>query len=201
MNVPNTLTVLRIFATGVVIALVCEGSPRGVTWALLIFMLAAFSDWLDGFLARRSKQISSLGTLLDPIADKILVLGLLTTFAALRLVPVWMVWLIAGRELFGTAARLYALRRHLVIAAAAEGKHKALSQMWAIFMVLIWLAGQHWVSDGAAEAFHARMHGVITISLWIAVILTLTSGLQFAWRNRHLLLRHPLAPMPAHNNE
>ncbi|MBI3311980.1 MAG: CDP-diacylglycerol--glycerol-3-phosphate 3-phosphatidyltransferase, partial [Candidatus Omnitrophica bacterium] len=133
VNLPNKLTLLRIFLTFLIMGLLFVPGVWAKSLCLALFLLASMSDWLDGYLARRFSQVSPLGVLLDPIADKVLVIGILLAFVQLRLVPAWMVLAILMRELVITGVRLYALNRHVVIPAAREGKHKTVSQMVTIF--------------------------------------------------------------------
>jgi CDP-diacylglycerol--glycerol-3-phosphate 3-phosphatidyltransferase len=136
------------------------------------------TDWLDGYLARRWHQTSAVGTLLDPIADKILVLGILAVFAFQRVVPAWVVILMAGREGAVTATRLWAAKRRLVLGSAREGKLKTVIQMLSLFLLLLALAGgaalpATW--EPALWALHLMGLGL----LCMALALTLSSGFAF----------------------
>ena len=188
MTLPTKLSVLRIVLTFLVMA--CLFAPGGAAKAaaLALFLAAGFTDWLDGYLARRWRQTSPLGALLDPIADKVLVLGTFLAFVQLRLVPAWMVLVIALREFLITGIRLYAAGRRLVLPAAAEGKQKTVSQMVAIIVILAVLVirelpGAAWHSDRA----QALMRWAVASGLWVAVILTVVSGVAFFWRHRAVL--------------
>ena len=188
MTLPTKLSVLRIVLTFLVMA--CLFAPGGAakSAALALFLAAGFTDWLDGYLARRWRQTSPLGALLDPIADKVLVLGTFLAFVQLRLVPAWMVLVIALREFLITGIRLYAAGRRLVLPAAAEGKQKTVSQMVAIIVILAVLVIRElpsaaWHSDRA----QALMRWAVAGGLWVAVILTVVSGVAFFWRHRTVL--------------
>ena len=167
-------------------ALLFVSGPLAKAVCLALFLLAAATDWCDGYLARRRNQITPLGILLDPIADKILVIGILLVFVQLRLVPAWMVLVILIRELLITSVRLSAASRHTVIPAAAEGKQKAVSQMLAIFIILTLLLIRECVSGPAVAQFEPMIPHIILWSMWVAVVLTVISGVSFFWRNRSL---------------
>ncbi len=153
-----------------------------------LFSLACATDWWDGYLARRWNQVTPLGVLLDPIADKILVIGVLLAFVQLGLIRAWMALVVIMRELIITGVRVYALSRHVVIPAAKEGKHKTVSQMLTILVVLILLVVREQLAGDAARLFETRMHLVILWCMWVTVVLTIISGGSFFWRNRTVLL-------------
>jgi CDP-diacylglycerol--glycerol-3-phosphate 3-phosphatidyltransferase len=124
LNWPNRITLVRIFL--VPILLVFLVSPHG--WhpiiATSIFLVAAFTDWLDGHLARSTNQITRLGELLDPIADKLLVTAALVSLVDRQQVPAWIVTIILCRELAITGLRALAADQHIIIAAETSGKYK-----------------------------------------------------------------------------
>lgn len=146
MNLPNTLTILRIFFVPFLVAVLVEQDLRvewrGVVWpyeflALAIFLAAAATDLLDGYLARRWKQITTVGILLDPIADKLLISAALISLVQIHRVPAWMVVLIIGREFAVSGLRSIAAAEGYTISASDLGKTKMITQVIAISMVLI----------------------------------------------------------------
>jgi CDP-diacylglycerol--glycerol-3-phosphate 3-phosphatidyltransferase len=158
------------------------------TAALLVFIVASLTDWLDGYLARRWGQTNPLGALLDPIADKVLVLGTFLAFVQLGLVPAWMVLVIALREFLLTGVRLFAASRHIVLAAAREGKHKTVSQMVTIIVIFAAVIARE--ADGSPalpEAFSAVLSGLVSACLWVTVALTVVSGASFFRRHWRVL--------------
>ena len=187
MNLPTKLTVSRIVLTFLIMALLFVPGVLAKGLALGLFLLACATDWWDGLLARRLNQITPLGILLDPIADKILVLGLLITFVQLRLVPAWMVVVILIRELVITGVRLYAASRQVVMAASREGKHKAASQMLMLLIILVLLFVRELMAGAAAATFEAWMRGLIFWGMGLTVLLTVASGAAFFWRQRGVL--------------
>ncbi|PIQ81653.1 MAG: CDP-diacylglycerol--glycerol-3-phosphate 3-phosphatidyltransferase [Candidatus Omnitrophica bacterium CG11_big_fil_rev_8_21_14_0_20_64_10] len=184
MTLSNGLTLLRVgFAFGIMGAISLPGLPAKVV-ALILFAAAALSDWLDGKLARKWNQISSFGILMDPIADKVLVLGCFISFVQLQLVPAWMVVLIASREFVVTGLRFFALSRGRVLPAEAAGKHKMVSQMVTISLILIYLTVREAVPVGWGEGWGEEAIWWLT---GITVGFTLTSGISFLWKHRRLI--------------
>jgi len=144
MNLPNSLTVARIFlAPLLVVVLLTEFEGRqvlGLPKELLgagIFALASITDWLDGYLARRRRQVTWLGQMLDPIADKLLTSAAFISLVQLDLAPAWMVALIIGREFAVTALRSLAYTKGITIPASPLGKIKMASQVTAILMLML----------------------------------------------------------------
>lgn len=145
MNVPNALTLLRIFFVPLLVAALVSEDLRleagGITisnhqLALLIFLAAAFTDLLDGYLARRWNQITTVGMLLDPVADKLLVSAALISLVHIHSVPAWMAVLIIGREVAVSGLRSIAATEGYTIAASDLGKTKTATQVLAIALVL-----------------------------------------------------------------
>ena len=188
MNLPNKLTLLRVLLTFVIMGLVYVPGLLAKSLALILFLVAAATDWLDGYVARRWQHVSPFGILLDPIADKVLVIGLLAAFVQLGLIRAWMLLVIVLRELLITGVRLYAASRDVVIPAATEGKHKTVSQMAAITLVLLLLVLHAALPPPRAAVFAAPMHALILACMWITVGLTVISGASFFWRNRVVLV-------------
>ncbi|MDP1572471.1 MAG: CDP-diacylglycerol--glycerol-3-phosphate 3-phosphatidyltransferase [Vicinamibacterales bacterium] len=144
MNLPNALTIARIFlAPLLVVVLLTKVDGRQLAGipvefvAAAIFGLASFTDWLDGYLARRRKQVTSLGQVLDPIADKLLISAALISLVQLDLADAWIVAAIIGREFAVTGLRSLALSRGLVIPASPLGKLKMAAQVAAILALIL----------------------------------------------------------------
>src|SRR6201991_1847414 len=144
MNIPNFLTIVRIFFVPLLVAALVQQDGklfwRGVVFtndllALGIFLVAAATDLLDGYFARRWGQVTTIGTLLDPIADKLLVSAALISLVQIRAIPAWMVVLIVGREFAVSGLRSIAAAEGYTIAASDLGKTKTISQVVAISAV------------------------------------------------------------------
>jgi len=146
MNLPNFLTILRIFFVPLLVA-VLVAEKRSVSWgaftvsydtlALVIFLAAAATDLLDGYLARRCRQVTTVGTLLDPIADKLLVSAALVSLVEMHRVPAWMAILIVGREFAISGLRSIAAAEGYTIKASDLGKTKMIMQVLAISVVIL----------------------------------------------------------------
>ena len=151
MNLPNTLTVARIFIVPVLVSVLLTsfegrlvlGLPVELVAAAL-FGIASLTDWLDGYLARRRKQVTTLGQILDPLADKLLISATLISLVQLDLVQSWMVAVIIGREIAVTGLRNLAYSRGLSMPASSLGKLKMASQVTAILLLI--LGWERWPS-------------------------------------------------------
>ncbi len=176
MNLPNALTILRIFFVPFLVAVLVEQDLR-IEWhgavlvtnaflAVGIFLAAAGTDLLDGYLARRWKQITTVGTLLDPIADKLLISAALVSLVQIRRVPAWMVVLIIGREFAVSGLRSIAAAEGYTIKASDLGKTKMITQVIAISMVLLSI---RWES----------LSGFAMLWMWGVLIFGITSAIQY----------------------
>lgn len=191
MNIANKLTMLRIGLTFVfMFFLFCHGLWAKVA-SLVIFLFAALSDFFDGLIAHRKNMVTDFGRLMDPIADKILVLAAFAAFVQLQLIDAWMFMIIVSREILITSLRLFALNKGKVLAATRAGKHKTVSQMLVIFTILgfvllkeVMLTYFTWDPDW--EKFFRQ--GIYILML-ITVGLTLYSGMSYLWNNRKVIAR------------
>jgi len=189
VNLPNKLTVSRIIlAVAFVLFLYSKGLTSKII-ALFIFLLASFTDLLDGFLAKRANQITDFGKLMDPIADKILALSALLAFVEMGIIPGWMVVAIIFREIVVTGLRLLALTKGRVVTASRGGKHKTAWQMLAIFFILLFIIFKEggikyfgfWSSS--VEVFYGD---VIFLVMFATVAFTLSSGVSYLIRNKEV---------------
>ncbi|HUA22453.1 MAG TPA: CDP-diacylglycerol--glycerol-3-phosphate 3-phosphatidyltransferase [Bryobacteraceae bacterium] len=190
MNLPNTLTILRIFFVPFLVAVLVEQDLR-IEWhgavlvaneflALAIFWFAAATDLLDGYLARRWRQITTVGTLLDPIADKLLISAALVSLVQIRRVPAWMVVLIIGREFAVSGLRSIASAEGYTIKASDLGKTKMITQVVAISMVLVSI---RWTA----------LTGFAMLWMWGVVIFGIASAVQYFrkfWRKVDYSIKH-----------
>jgi CDP-diacylglycerol---glycerol-3-phosphate 3-phosphatidyltransferase len=184
MNLPNALTLGRIFLVPLlVVVLLTKFEGRqilGVSKELMgaaIFAVASLTDWLDGYLARRRKQVTTLGQLMDPLADKLLITAALVSLVQMDLAPAWMVAVILGREFAVTVLRSIAHARGVVIPASPLGKFKMVSQVIAILLLIL---GRE----------HLQQFVVLgTVALWVAVVTAVGSGVDYYRRFNHVLTR------------
>ncbi|MBI5286827.1 MAG: CDP-diacylglycerol--glycerol-3-phosphate 3-phosphatidyltransferase, partial [Deltaproteobacteria bacterium] len=168
-GLPNILSLLRIAVAPLLILILISPPTKGMSiLAALIFILASLTDWLDGYLARRMMVTTTLGKFLDPLADKLLIVTSLIMLIPLERAPAWMVALIVGREIAVTGLRGVASTAGLVIPASNLGKYKTAFQIAAVAGLLI-----HY------PIFGIDTHSIGMTLLWIALFLTLWSGLDY----------------------
>jgi CDP-diacylglycerol--glycerol-3-phosphate 3-phosphatidyltransferase len=175
MNLPNALTLLRIFFVPMLVAALVQKNLQfelnGIIVtnefiALLIFLAAALTDLLDGYLARRWHQITTVGTLLDPIADKLLVSAALISLVQVHVVPAWMVVLVIGREFAISGLRSIAAAEGYIIKASELGKTKLVTQVVAISLLLLSI---HWT----------WLSGAALLAMWVVVVFAILSAVLY----------------------
>jgi len=169
-NVPNSLTMLRIFLAPVLVVVLLTEIPDKEYWGLGIFLFAALTDLLDGIIARRTNRITVVGAMLDPIADKLLMSAAFISLVELDLAPAWMVFSIIAREFAVTGLRMVALERGVAISANAWGKAKTTSQMVAVSLLILGHQLGTWTV-------------LSSIALWIALVLTMVSLVVYLVQN------------------
>ena len=168
MNLPNGLSVVRVLAIPFIISMLfCPGRTYQVITALL-FLAAAITDTLDGYLARRRGLVTTIGKFLDPLADKLLIVTSLIALIPARGIPFWMVIVIVGREIAVTGLRGIAVSQDMVIQASAWGKYKTVFEVASISFLIL---------DG--DPFSIGFLQVGMILLWIAMILAVFSGVDY----------------------
>ena len=189
MNLPNQLTLSRILMTFILMGLLFVPGGAAKAMALILFLLCCLTDYLDGRIARARGLVSDFGKIMDPLADKILVVGVFLAFVELQLVAAWMVALIMAREFLITGVRLFAMRRGLVLAAETAGKHKTISQMATIFLVLLFLFLRAVSRELAFWGPRRELlfEQTIAACMVVTVVLTLVSGFHYLWKNRGLI--------------
>ena len=138
LNVPNVLTLLRILAVPVIVVALLGETPNGDALAAGVFALAAFTDGLDGYIARRRQDVTTFGKLVDPLADKLLIVAALVSLVSLGRLAAWVAMVIIARELAVTALRAVAVEQGVVISASWLGKLKTVLQVAAVFALIIW---------------------------------------------------------------
>ncbi len=170
MNLPIALTLVRIVLVPLVIVFLISSERVNVLIAAVIFAAASLTDWLDGRIARQMNQVTKLGTLLDPVADKLLVAAALVALVQADMVPAWMAVVVIGRELAVTGLRGVALSMGIVVPASKLGKWKTVSQ-YVMVTILILEKGV----PGEFMPFH-----VLSVAImWIATGVTVISGADY----------------------
>ena len=174
MNVPNTLTIIRVLLIPFFVAfMLCNITAYDNYIALAIFIVASLTDTLDGYLARKNNQVTNFGKFMDPLADKLLVCSAMICFIELDKLPAWIVIIIIGREFIISGFRLIAAENGIVIAANYWGKFKTVSQMIMIILLLIDLGGAFDILE--------------QIFIWLSVALTIISLITYIWQNKSVL--------------
>ena len=191
MNLPNQLTVARLLLSFVFVALLSiDGLPYGGTAALIVFSIAAFTDFLDGYLARKHSLITNFGKLMDPLADKILMCAGFVMLCEQGFFPAWIVVVILAREFLVTGLRLVASAAGIVLAAENLGKYKTTFQIIAVIYFLVVMAAREPAFAWINPVLDYRGLGPDVLGqllIWTALILTMVSGFAYVWRNRKLL--------------
>jgi CDP-diacylglycerol--glycerol-3-phosphate 3-phosphatidyltransferase len=191
VNLPNTITLSRLVMTAVFVVAASLGGTAGHGVALVTFVLAAASDWLDGWLARRMGLVTPLGKLLDPLADKILVCSGFVFFTGAGLCPLWVTALIISREFLVTGLRQIAVEAGQVLAADQLGKWKTGFQLAFCISGLVWLTCFSLPQSGIVVKFLTRLTDPdwwpLPACRGVAVALTFVSGFNYLWASRHLL--------------
>ena len=161
-NLPNSLTVGRILMVPLLVVVLLTRFSGSEFWGLGIFLLAALTDLADGIIARRTKAVTIAGTLLDPIADKLLISAAFISLVELGLAPAWMVAVIVGREFAVSGLRQVAHQQGVVIAASWWGKLKTFSQIVAVSLLIVSYQLGEWAM-------------LATVALWVALAMTVAS--------------------------
>ncbi len=169
MNLPTWITISRLFGLPFIFYFLANPTASSRWWAIAVFLIVALTDWLDGYLARKLNQVTELGKFLDPLVDKLLVLGVFLILIELREVPAWGVFLILGRELAiaGWRVNPNLSGNKSISGANIWGKLKTVTQIVAIALLIAPLP--------------APWHILALISFWLAVALTLISGAIYIW--------------------
>lgn len=191
VNLPNSITLARLGLT-IVYVITASQSGSAAAWiTLAAFVVAATTDWLDGYLARKLNLVTALGKLLDPLVDKILVCAAFVHLTVEHLCPMWVTILIIGREFLVTGLRQIAVERGVVMAADRWGKLKTIFQMIFVIVALLWIClqpnsnpnaiaqGLRWLVDPT--------HHITPVTMWIALFLTCLSGWNYLHASLHFL--------------
>jgi CDP-diacylglycerol--glycerol-3-phosphate 3-phosphatidyltransferase len=179
MNLPNSLTLARIFLVPLLVVVLWTEFEGKELVGAAIFSVAALTDWLDGFLARRQKQVTTFGQLMDPLADKLLITAALISLVQMELAPAWMVAIILGRELGVTVMRSLAYSRGVTIPASSLGKVKMMSQVIAILLLIL------------GRDYLQQFFVLGQIALWVVVVTALGSALEYYRRFTPLIAMNP----------
>ncbi|MDP2383525.1 MAG: CDP-diacylglycerol--glycerol-3-phosphate 3-phosphatidyltransferase [Nitrospirota bacterium] len=172
LNLPNFITLTRILLIPVFVVLFATPTPDRSLIAAIVFIVAAVTDMLDGYLARRNGQVTTVGKLLDPIADKLLVLSALILLLNIDRVSALVAILIIAREVAVTGIRAIAAGEGMVIAAETTGKYKMALQVVAIAMLIL---------EGTFLSGLGNLHLAGTVTLYLSLVFGYVSGAQYVW--------------------
>lgn len=177
MNLANKLTILRIFLIPIFLVFIAVNSiPYGKLIATAVFVIAALTDKLDGYIARSRNQITRFGKFMDPLADKLLVTAALISLVEFQLIPTWVAMIIIAREFAVTGLRSLAAAEGVVIAASWWGKIKTVIQIIAIILALINLNYKNiYIVDAT------------NVAMFAAIVITIISGLDYFIKNKEAI--------------
>lgn len=184
MTTANRLTLFRILLVPLFIFFILSSNflPHSFLWALIVFIIASVTDMLDGIIARKYNQITDLGKLLDPLADKMLIISALICLVHLNLINVVAVIIVIIREFLITAFRAFAQEKQVIIAAGMLGKIKTVSQIICVIFILI---SQELIFANLIK--NIQIYSVINfILVWLMVLFTVLSAMHYIYANTSL---------------
>lgn len=193
MNLPNKLTVGRLFVTLIFVAAMALPSPYAHTLSLALFVVASVTDYLDGEIARRCNLITNFGKLMDPLVDKILIAAAFVMLSAKGVFPAWAVVIILAREFLVTGLRLLATAQGAILAADALGKWKTTFQIITAIYLLLYLASAELPFRWLRPLFELPFFGPYRLGLilvFVTLAVTIISGWNYLWNNRRLIDSH-----------
>lgn len=174
LNAPNVLTVVRILLVPVLVVALLTETDRGDLLAAIVFAAASVTDAVDGWLARRSNLVTTFGKLMDPVADKLLILAALVSLVSLQRVDAWVAMVIIAREFAVTATRMAVSQQGVVVAAAGWGKAKTVVQVACVFLLIAVDGSPAWLD----------------VLVYLTVAITLISGVDYFFGLRRILRAH-----------
>ena len=188
MNWANRITLSRLVLTLLFVMALNSSWDYARTAALVIFLIAGLSDFVDGEIARRYGNVTNFGKLMDPLVDKIMMAAAFISWVPLKAIPAWAATAVVARDFLITGLRMMAGAKGRVLPAERLGKHKTSWQIVTVifFLVLLSVIELHY-ADVHTEWWRRAWHDAGRILIWITVALTIFSGVGFAWNNRELI--------------
>lgn len=190
MILPNQLTVLRIILTPIFLFLFLYGDAVTIQISLGVFIIAAISDWYDGWLARKFNYITEWGKFLDPLADKILTSAAFFAFVIVGILNLWMVILIVVRDILITGLRIYADYKKISFSTSYSAKWKTFFQMFFLYYLLLIYTARtvSWIYKGRENLFNILFnHDLIYYTMLAITIFTVVTGITYIYSNRQLI--------------
>lgn len=176
MNLPNKITFSRVLLIPIFIIMFYIDIPNNQIYAGIIFIIAALTDTLDGYLARKNNEVTNLGKFIDPLADKLLVSAALILLVEANTIPGWVVIIIIAREFTITGFRIIAASEGITIAASSLGKFKTITQLIAIILLLF--------NNIVFNKFNIPMDQIF---LYVSLVFTVLSGYEYIYKNKQVL--------------
>jgi len=183
LTIPNQLTILRILLTPVFLYLFIQDSINQQLAGTIVFFIASFTDWYDGYIARKLNIISRWGQFMDPLADKILISAAFIVLAYLKILFWWMVWIIVIRDFLITFLRIFALHMGKSVVTSTFAKWKTFSQMTVLIIVLFYINFMNYEFFPVLNKPLLYDHW-ISITMLIVTLITTLSGIQYLFENR-----------------
>ena len=190
LSLPNQLTLLRVILSPVFVVLLLSSSSTHRQLSLVVFVIAALTDWYDGWIARKLGYMSRWGKFLDPLADKILSSAALIAFAGIGLVDAWMVWIVVARDFLITGLRIYAEYRNQPVLTTKGAQAKTFGQFVVIYYILILYVAKSIpiVYERFGPTIDDLMHPQVLFGMMLLVTLsTLGTGVAYLFANRTIL--------------
>ena len=188
MNLPNILTLCRILVTPLFIILLFYDHQYAKSWALFIFVVAMLTDIFDGYYARKHNLVTDYGRFLDPLADKVMVLSALISFAVMDVIPYWMVSLIIFRDVFVTGLRMAMSSKNKTMVTSKIAKRKTLSQVLIIIFILFNIGFNtlpiSWIKD---LILFSKQYDLIYYLTLLVTLFTVFTGLTYLYTNRKVI--------------
>ena len=188
MNLPNILTIGRILITPLFIILLFYDHPYAKSWALFIFVTAMLTDIFDGYYARKYNLVTDYGRFLDPLADKVMVLSALISFAVMDVIPFWMVSLIIFRDVFVSSLRMAMSSKNKTMVTSKIAKRKTLSQVLIIIFILFNIGlsslSISWIGE---IILFSKQYDLIYYFTFLVTVFTVFTGFTYLYSNRSVI--------------
>lgn len=187
LTTANIITLSRIFLAPVFLVFALSETASGMTVAIIVFAIAAITDWLDGAVARSYQEVTSYGAYLDPLADKILVLSAFVAFYMLEIMPLWMVLVIIARDFATTVMRSIAESKGQPLVTSWHAKVKTFLQMVFVTAALVLLWGAHQTDPAISEPSRSLLHSTTMYWTMVAMtVFTVWTLVEYLFSNRHI---------------
>ncbi|PIQ76793.1 CDP-diacylglycerol--glycerol-3-phosphate 3-phosphatidyltransferase [Candidatus Peregrinibacteria bacterium CG10_big_fil_rev_8_21_14_0_10_49_24] len=188
MTLPNKITLFRfVLAAGAVSLLLLEGIPHRFVWAFALFVLASFSDYIDGILARRMRATSELGAFMDPLADKMLILLVFAVLMTMGLYPLWLFVCILARDLLNDSYRNFAASQRVILGTNPSGKAKTLLQMISISVMLLVLVQWHEIPAIFSAEVSLLLLQLANLMMFVALVVGAAGTVQFISKHSRII--------------